>query len=506
MMTLSPKESIKKSLQKTRENFIDLFRRVTALESGGGGGGGASVIEVTKAEIDVLIANGELVVGSAYKISGVDTALYGGTTIMLQAVETDELSLDGVGIFYNPKYDDTVSGFNVFDDAGVYIVGDRVHWGGKTWVNLNGNTGIPPDVNYEYELSADWTALPFDAVEYNVAYDAIKYDYENDLIVERNENNSNIVSCDRLTVQLYGKSPIRAFMWGNNPTIFEDLYIYTYYGRAYGSYTPTFSADIFGIANNRIINSLNENINFKGLASYNITMIENSQQVRCIFKTGSYQVNISLSGKSQQFDLVFENGSYQEDIILTDNTIQKDVKADNSSQTHLRMNKSVQQSLTLINAAQSFCLFDDGSQFNTSFTDCTQANCQFLYGGVQQQCAFSVGSHQRHCKFIGENAEQRRLTSALGHIQERIVFEDYYSERLALNPTATEADLIYSPRIITKPFLVADLPDGITPNLRYVGMKCFVTDATAPTYGATIAGAGAVFSPVIWDGSNWIVG
>ena len=32
------------------------------------------------------------------------------------------------------------------------------------------------------------------------------------------------------------------------------------------------------------------------------------------------------------------------------------------------------------------------------------------------------------------------------------------------------------------------------------------TDATGPTFGATVVGGGAVFVPVYSDGTNWIVG
>jgi hypothetical protein len=39
-----------------------------------------------------------------------------------------------------------------------------------------------------------------------------------------------------------------------------------------------------------------------------------------------------------------------------------------------------------------------------------------------------------------------------------------------------------------------------------VGARSFVTDAAAPTFGATVAGGGAVATPVYSDGTNWKVG
>ena len=49
-------------------------------------------------------------------------------------------------------------------------------------------------------------------------------------------------------------------------------------------------------------------------------------------------------------------------------------------------------------------------------------------------------------------------------------------------------------------YTVATLP---TP---YTGMRCFVTDALTPTFGTTVVGGGAVFMPVFYNGTNWIVG
>ena len=49
-----------------------------------------------------------------------------------------------------------------------------------------------------------------------------------------------------------------------------------------------------------------------------------------------------------------------------------------------------------------------------------------------------------------------------------------------------------------KGYTVATLPTG------EVGMQAYVTDATAPTYLATVSGGGAVTVKVFFDGTNWI--
>jgi len=52
-------------------------------------------------------------------------------------------------------------------------------------------------------------------------------------------------------------------------------------------------------------------------------------------------------------------------------------------------------------------------------------------------------------------------------------------------------------------YTVATLPSAVTSGL---GARSFVTDASAPTFGATVAGGGAVATPVYSDGTNWKVG
>ena len=52
-------------------------------------------------------------------------------------------------------------------------------------------------------------------------------------------------------------------------------------------------------------------------------------------------------------------------------------------------------------------------------------------------------------------------------------------------------------------YTVATLPSAVTSGL---GARSFVTDASAPTFGSTVAGGGAVAVPVYSDGTNWKVG
>lgn len=83
------------------------------------------IISITKGEIDTLITGSLLIPGATYKISGVHPSLYNdgtnsGSTIFLKALTTNKLDTDGSGLFYNPKYDKTVIGFNVWSELSTW--------------------------------------------------------------------------------------------------------------------------------------------------------------------------------------------------------------------------------------------------------------------------------------------------------------------------------------------------------------------------------------------------
>ena len=282
----------------TPKGWIDL----TKLIKDNSGGASENYIEVTKDELDNLISSSQLSKSSLYKISGVNPDLYGGTTIFLTAIENNKLSTDGYGIFYNPKYDKSIDGFGIVKDyyhifwdteshteSGVYNIGDRVIWGGKHW-NCISPTLV--DTKYIFDKfsldTAYFEEIPFNETDYNVVHDKIKYDYEHDLIVERIEQNSNIVSFNFESLKsLFNKdyniiydsyfNPIKNFQWGN---LFH-----------FNPYEPLNK----GIGNNKIIDSLNENINFSGICQINITFI-NSYKKNLISTNNIYHKNIIYNG------------------------------------------------------------------------------------------------------------------------------------------------------------------------------------------------------------------
>ncbi len=66
-----------------------------------------------------------------------------------------------------------------------------------------------------------------------------------------------------------------------------------------------------------------------------------------------------------------------------------------------------------------------------------------------------------------------------------------------LNVTGT---IVSAKTLNTGGYIVATLPTGVT------GARAYVTNALAPTFGATVVTGGAVTVPVFYNGSAWIVG
>lgn len=64
--------------------------------------------------------------------------------------------------------------------------------------------------------------------------------------------------------------------------------------------------------------------------------------------------------------------------------------------------------------------------------------------------------------------------------------------------TTTVGATPITPTLTTSGYTVATLPVGA------VGMRAYVTDATAPAYNAALTGGGAVRVPVFYNGTAWV--
>ena len=362
------------------------------LISGGSNNNSSSVVIVADNTALVgLIANNELIPGASYKILSADPNLYGGTEITLTAITKNQLSLFGSGLFYCPKYDLSTSGYGIWtkymkgtfsnvvdtfysgqtitaqngatakylaegflnyisgDWSGAttitagsttanvsgfvspsYSVGQIVHWGGKSWTNVNGNIGASVD---KYTLDSEWTEIPFNATDYNVYIDEIQYDFGNDMIIYRKDRYNNIVSgSSQVFVKFSGYNfgnPIKDFQWGCG--IDTDDYFY------------------IGIQGNQVIDSYFETLN--SLAKY-IWFNELSKMSvikdNILSKTSFFYLNI-LSNDSHFSSNILSNSYFDSNTLSKNSRIQNNTLSNGYFDSNTLSNSYIQNN-TLSNS------------------------------------------------------------------------------------------------------------------------------------------------------------
>jgi len=127
----------------------------------------------------------------------------------------------------------------------------------------------------------------------------------------------------------------------------------------------------------------------------------------------------------------------------------------------------------------------------------------------------TVGTPVRYSPGESFNGHVWNLTTSIDNVAR---FQNLVKPVSALVPTATlvwQSDIAASPvpvdimtlsnlgvltltnTAVLKSYTVATLPTGI------VGMIAYVSDASSPTYGATLSGGGSVKTLAFFDGTNW---
>ena len=170
---------------------------------------------------------------------------------------------------------------------------------------------------------------------------------------------------------------------------------------------------------------------------------------------------------------------------------------------------SVDGSLYVV-SAQGNIVFGQGSvsSINTLGTMNTSTGL-FTYG-FQLQCGNDYASSSYQIGTLGSYLGRDTATGAtkLYTGQDTIRFGIGTTEWMRIgaglsvgNTTDPGAgNLSVTGTIKTGGYTVATLPTGVT------GAIAYVTNALAPTFGATVVGGGAVTIPVFYNGANWIVG
>lgn len=337
-------------------------------------------ITKTLTEINALIESNGLIKGALYKITGCQTALYGGTDLYLIALETNKLDQKGVGKFFTPKYEN-ISGNGIWTgyvECGVstivglfdnnelitanngatgqlfgnvnggfitpltgtwstatsitgnasgatavissvsvpltYAIGAKTIWGGYHWTNLTGNLGSKVD---DYTLdSTNWSKIAYNTTDYNISYDIIEYDFENDWISYRKDKLGNEIRFNYVTNPV--ATAIKVFMWG--------FYIADERG-IYGNILNQGFVNILNFRGNGFFfNSFGqsayffENVFAKGVLFYSNVFFRSSFYSNIIGLNGLIAYNIFNNGS------LFYSNTFAQNLIFKQNNLESSVQ------------------------------------------------------------------------------------------------------------------------------------------------------------------------------------
>ena len=254
-----------------------------------------------------------------------------------------------------------------------YNADDVVFWGGYAWRYKEKGLGTALN-NYVLEGPDLLKPLDDDNLQYyNTSYDVIKYDIINDLILYRNEKNTNIVTASAEYIK-NNHNPIRGFQWGN-----------------------LYSQGIaIGIGGQYIENSTNENINFRGSFQIYINMVNNSSQTNMFFENSSSQARININNGSQ-FNIK-AIASTQHDIHIDESGQSNILLLNDSNQSYVTLkNKSYQQSINIEGTSHQTNLLLDGSY---------QQNINIFDVSNQEFLSFKNSSYQNGINIVGHSYQQ----------------------------------------------------------------------------------------------------
>ena len=501
-----------------------------------GGGGGQIAFTKTKAEIDTLIAGDDLVAGALYEITGVHPTLYddgttSGTTVYLRAISGSELEVQGMGKFYNPKYNQAVDGFGIWNNkmygtfsgivgtfdyqgkesvtannaaTGILLADGMIQFVSGDWSTATSITGdvssatatvagfVTPTYSigdkviwggYSWtnvngnvgastdvlNLNAEWSKNVYDTTNYNIAYDVIEYDYANDMIIRRYEKESNVdVKCSKAQFDLFYNGG------------------FTYHSISVQQFGNAFNTSTYkGQLNIIVENGYNESINFSGVGQYSLTFGSGAyqqsltfgnyaNQYNLTFGDGAYQSNLTFGSTASQQNLTFGSGTYQNNLTFGSGAYQNNLTFGSGTyQNNLTFGSGAyQQNLTFGNYAyQNNLTFGNNAyQNNLTFGSGTyQSNLTFGSTANQYNLTFGDGAYQASLTF-GSSANQQNITFGSGANQTNLTFGSNASQ--AYLNFAENTNLDYNNQTVNL-------------NMRYVSFRTkyvIVPDLSAATY------------------------
>lgn len=297
---------------------------------------GGGLITVTYAQLTTLANTNSLIVGSDYLITNAE---FGSlpiipTSVVVSAITTNKVSLQGEGIFFNADYQAVgdYSGIPTFNiNKGVWTallvtgLGDVCIWSNFMYLNLTGSNGFtPPDVDV-----VNWQVIPYSVTKgYILEVDAVEYQQSTNWIISRRDKRLNFVE---RAISPKPQNSLNCFSWGydlvelnsiTQGSIFEicnSVLTTTISKNTLINSTFISSGNVGSVARNTMINSVagwtfscntfNENFitnSFAGVTSNNDGIISNNtisdSSVNWVINSNNISFNEFFNSQINVFD------------------------------------------------------------------------------------------------------------------------------------------------------------------------------------------------------------
>lgn len=228
------------------------------------------MVEVTRTQIEALVAANALTSGEVYKITD-----RGDRGIFLQALTGNKLSTSGTRIMLFPSfYEPSGIHLGMWHSAMTPSIGDKVIFNAHVWENVTGSVGsiINPS-SPNCTLSADWVLIPKDTFsngEYSEMVASIEYDFMNDWISRQTDKRNNVVgvSFNLATKEGLSHNPVDFTDWcypvDGNYSISNNHAPFGIYNNILNNgiadITVSYNTTEGGIFNNKILEAIERNI------------------------------------------------------------------------------------------------------------------------------------------------------------------------------------------------------------------------------------------------------
>jgi len=240
------------------------------------------IISKTYTEISTLIINNELVQGAFYNITDrCDSGL------IIQAINGNKLSINGVGLFLNPDFQDVgdYSGLLIpkGNNKGVWFLAGQSGVGAFANGDIVFWNGIMYQVTDDSQFDTNSPNINTDAYSplsksvtngYILESDTVTYNFDSDVILSRKDKRGNIVE---------NEHSVNSFQWGND----------------YVTYNEVSSASYFNCINARH-NDITSNIFIRGTIILKICDSINT----CVFLNANLIINNGRVIQDITFDIL----------------------------------------------------------------------------------------------------------------------------------------------------------------------------------------------------------